>query len=68
MTPLGLQEGALQVAAAERIHSVQLNSNSTTTEYILRFLNTVMIGLEPEALTVSAQLLSIRLEPADPDG
>jgi hypothetical protein len=65
VSPLGLQEGAAKVAAAERIHSVELNAASTTTEYIMRFLKTVMVGLKPEGITISATILSARLEPAD---
>ena len=57
VTPLGLQEGAKKVAAAAQIVSVQLNENSTTTQYVLRFLNRVMLGLEPEAMTISARPL-----------
>jgi hypothetical protein len=65
VSPLGLQAGAAKVAAAARIHSVQLGPHSTTAEYIMRFLNIVMIGLKPEEITVSQQILGIRLEPAD---
>jgi hypothetical protein len=46
VSPLGLQEGAERVAAAENIVSVQLSANSTQHEYVLRFLNKVMIGLQ----------------------
>jgi hypothetical protein len=45
VSPLGLQEGAERVAAAENIVSVQLNEESTRHEYVLRFLNKVMAGL-----------------------
>ena len=44
VSPLGLQEGAERVGAAENIVNVQLDENSTRHEYILRFLNKVMIG------------------------
>jgi hypothetical protein len=57
VSPLGLQEGARKVAAANRIQSIQLNETSTTTEYLMRFLGRVMLGLKPEALTVSARPL-----------
>jgi hypothetical protein len=45
VSPLGLQEGAARVAAAENIHSVLLDKDSTRTEYLLRFLNQVRIGI-----------------------
>src|SRR6266540_4597206 len=38
VSPLGLQEGASKIARAENIHSIILDANSTTTEYVLRFL------------------------------
>jgi len=44
VSPLGLQEGAEKVAKAEKIHSVILNKNCTTKNYILEFLNKIRIG------------------------
>jgi hypothetical protein len=44
VSPLGLQEGAERVAAAENIVSVQLNANSTRHDYVLRFLQRAMVG------------------------
>lgn len=46
VSPLGVQEGAAMITAAENIQVVHLNENSTTTEYVLQFLNKVMIGVE----------------------
>jgi hypothetical protein len=46
VSPLGLQEGAERVAVAENIVSVQLNEDSTQHEYLLRFLDKIMIGLQ----------------------
>ena len=45
VSPLGLQEGASKVAAAENIVNVHLDENCTEQEYFLQFLNKVMIGL-----------------------
>jgi hypothetical protein len=45
VSPLGLQEGADKIARAANIHSVLLNAECTTTEYILKFLNDVYIGV-----------------------
>jgi len=64
VSPLGLQEGALRVAAAENIVSVQLDQNSTRHEYILRFLNKVMVGLQ-DSLTFKG---SLEMELRDKDG
>jgi hypothetical protein len=66
VSPLGLQEGAERVAAAENIVNVQLNADSTQHEYVLRFLNKVMIGLQE---TVGLNLKeSLEIEVRDGDG
>jgi hypothetical protein len=44
VTPLGLQKGAEKVAAASGIQTVLLREDSTTTEYILQFLNRIFVG------------------------
>lgn len=44
VTPLGIQKGAAMVANAVNIVSVRLDGNSTSTDYVLQFLNRVMIG------------------------
>jgi hypothetical protein len=64
VSPLGLQEGAERIAAAENIVSVQLNGESTQHEYILRFLNKIMIGLHD---TISFKE-SLEIELRDADG
>lgn len=46
VSPLGLQEGAGRVAAAESIVEVRLNEECTQREYLLQFLNKVMVGLQ----------------------
>ena len=45
VSPLGLQEGAGKVAAAINIVSVRLDQDSTQHEYILQFLNKIMVAL-----------------------
>src|SRR3990172_1193422 len=45
VSPLGLQEGAEKIAAAENIQSVELRADSTIYDYFLRFLNNVMVGV-----------------------
>ena len=44
VSPLGLQEGASKIAYAENIYSVILNENSTTAEYVLKFLERTRYG------------------------
>lgn len=60
VSPLGLQEGAALVASAENIHNIRLDENSTTTEYILQFLDQVRIGVEDRvglALTEHVEIM-----------
>ena len=45
VTPIGLQEGARRIAEAERIITVRLDPTSTRTDYVIDFLNQVMIGM-----------------------
>ncbi|MCA9372447.1 hypothetical protein KC726_06220, partial [Candidatus Woesebacteria bacterium] len=44
ITPMGLQEGAERVAKAENIQQVILHPESSTTDYVLKFLNKTMVG------------------------
>jgi hypothetical protein len=46
VSPLGLQEGAKKVAASENVVSVTLNENCNRHEYVMRFLNKLMVGLQ----------------------
>lgn len=64
VSPLGLQEGAERVAAAEKIVSVQLDKDSTQHEYFMQFLNKVMIGVL-DTLTFKD---SLEIEVRDRDG
>jgi len=45
VSPLGLQEGAEKIAAAENVINVILNENCNRYEYMMQFLNRVMIGV-----------------------
>lgn len=45
VTPLDLQAGARKVAAHSNIVHVTLTPGSTTTEYVMKFLNRVFIGV-----------------------
>lgn len=61
VSPLPLQSGAQKVADAAGIVAVQLNENSTTEEYVLRFLKNVMVGLKPERVTLSVSIGDITI-------
>jgi hypothetical protein len=50
VTPLDLQAGAQKVAAYENIVHVKLYPESTTTEYVMKFLNSVFIGVADAVL------------------
>ena len=63
VSPLGLQEGATKIASAENIHNVHLNKDSTTENYILKFLNEIHVGLT--ACSKSSGSVSIKVFNAD---
>jgi hypothetical protein len=44
VSPLDLQAGAKKVAEYSNIHHVILSPESTTTDYILKFLNKIFVG------------------------
>ena len=48
VSPMALQEGAKKVADHEGITRVRLSSDSTTTDYLLQFLNKVFVGLSDD--------------------
>ena len=45
VSPLGIQEGAAKISTSENITNVQLDANSTATDFVMKFLNKVMVGL-----------------------
>jgi hypothetical protein len=53
VTPIGAQKGAELVAQSANIEVVKLDENSTTTDYVLKFLDKVFIGASA-ALAVAA--------------
>jgi hypothetical protein len=55
VTPLGLQAGAMKVAASSNVVEVVLDKDSTTTDYVLRFLNQLCIGFS-ERVTLTDSL------------
>jgi hypothetical protein len=45
VSPLPLQSGAKKVAESRHIHEVQLSPDSTTADYVLRFLTDIFAGV-----------------------
>lgn len=58
VSPLNLQEGARKVAEHEGLIHCRLSPNSTTTDYVLQFLNKAFIGLS-ETLPTMRDTLSV---------
>jgi hypothetical protein len=57
VSPIGIQEGADKIARVENIINVQLNADCTTTEFVMKFLNKVMIGVTLKATVVCVATL-----------
>jgi hypothetical protein len=60
VSTLGVQEGAKKIADAENIIEVQLTSDSTPYEYLMRFLTKVMLGVQ-ETVNVKDSVVVIKL-------
>lgn len=61
VSPLELQRGAKKVAALASIQHVTLDPQSTTSDYILKFLNQVFVGISDSVtVTDSAHIQVIR--------
>jgi hypothetical protein len=57
MSPLGLQEGAERVAGAENIIGGRLNEDCNRYEFVLGFLNKIMLGvLDPISIGKEVQV------------
>ena len=64
VSPLGFQEGAKKIAAAEGIQEILMGPESTRTDYVVKFLNKVLIGVSEQIrVTESATVIVI-----GPDG
>jgi len=48
VSPLGFQEGAKKVSKSSNIIEVKMDENSTTLDYILKFLNKIKVGCHGE--------------------
>ena len=64
VSPLGLQTGAKKVAASANIVEVTLTPDSTTTDYVLQFLNRIHVGFS-EMVHITEELT---IELRDKDG
>ena len=61
VSPLGIQEGGAKIANSENIQTVTLDENSTTTDYVLKFLNRIFVGVSIKGEgTVSATATVIK--------
>lgn len=45
VSPRGIQKGAAKIATSQNILNVQLDANSTSIEFAMKFLNKLMIGI-----------------------
>jgi len=61
VTPLDLQSGAKKVAAHSNIVHVVLSPDSTTTEYLMRFLDRVFIGVADTCSTALKESSAIEV-------
>ena len=48
VSPLGFQEGAKRIAAAEGIHEVFMDENSTRSDYMVKFLDRATVGVSAQ--------------------
>lgn len=55
VSPLKLQKGAKKVAEYKSIRHIILNPESTTTDYILKFLNQIFVGIS-ETITLTSKV------------
>jgi hypothetical protein len=62
VSPFGFQEGARKVAAAEGIQEVLMRADSTRTDYMLRFLNRIFVGMA-DVVAVSETLIVTKILP-----
>jgi hypothetical protein len=64
VSPLGVQEGAAKIATAENMINVILNENCNRYEYLIAFLNKLMIGVQ-DTMAIKD---SVEIEMRDSDG
>lgn len=65
VSPHEPQKGAKLVASHTGVHYVQLRADSTTENYLLRFLNRVFVGVSDEAAIAVSDSAIVRVVRAD---
>ena len=61
VSPLELQSGAKKVATYSNVQHVTLDPKSTTSDYMMRFLNQILYGISDNVtVTHSVQIQTIR--------
>lgn len=65
VSPHEPQRGAKLVASHEGVHQVQLRADSTTENYLLRFLNRVFVGVSDVAALTVTDSAVVRIISAD---
>jgi hypothetical protein len=61
VTPLDLQSGAKRVAGHSNVQHVILDPNSTSTEYVLHFLNRTFIGVADTCFLLLKESASVEI-------
>lgn len=64
-TPLGVQEGGQIVAKSAGIEIIHLDADSTTSDYVLKFLDKVFLGASSELRV--ADTFTAEIEVSRPD-
>jgi predicted Zn-ribbon and HTH transcriptional regulator len=59
VSPLGLQEGAAKIAAANKIIEVRLNADCTPEEFVMSFLGKLMVGVKETVKLGDLAVLSL---------
>lgn len=70
VTPIGLQQGARRIAAAENIIEVHLNPEATTDEYVMDVAGKLFRGLVARdscTMVEAAHVLKVEAEPGTSD-
>src|SRR5262245_21060874 len=65
VSPLGLQEGAIKIAATEKIHNVILAADSTFEQYVVSLLNEIIMRVPPAVAQVSTSGPAVVISDAD---
>ena len=66
MTPIGVQQDGGEKIAKDAIKVVHLDADSTTTDYVLKFLPDVFIGVSPAGATAGALAPEVKVTPPTP--